>query len=476
MQIPEYVKRELSEVYLLMDHIAGHKDRSLDAALAPATATGEPISVEEICEVAWPPNKQNRAKVLALVLAAKDRLSHAAFPATAHSIAFTYFSTNAPSWNAPGYQFRRLVNWLVPGFARGQDDRSPTFRPEPEVQSATPSSIAVGPSAIRQFARDAFPALEAKQDWLQRAQTKLKWFLLTLLVLTCLVSWDLAVGQRLLADFRWLSNHPEAILVEETARTTCKQIFPVSAEEAGALGQGSRCARLFAYQRVAPSIETWVRWQIPLRWFVAGSRALNAQPLPLLDFDTKAAPGSQATPDSKAAPGSQATPDTKAAPGSQAASDSKAALDSTALAELAKHLIRDGALLEVVRLLVTTLNYDILPLFLGALAATAAAWRSIVRKIAGNELEPRDLLLIWERVLLGAFLGSVIGLLVSPGASNGLFAVIGAAPNETNDTVALSPAVFGFLAGFATNRVFQWLDRVVEKIFAIADPNHRLNS
>jgi hypothetical protein len=129
-----------------------------------------------------------------------------------------------------------------------------------------------------------------------------------------------------------------------------------------------------------------------------------------------------------------------------------------------------------VRLLVTTLNYDILPLFLGALAATAAAWRAIVRKIAGNELEPRDLLLIWERVFLGAFLGAVIGLLVSPGASNGLFAVMGVSPNETNDTVALSPAVFGFLAGFATNRIFQWLDRVVEKIFAIADPNHRLNS
>jgi hypothetical protein len=34
MQIPEYVKRELSEVYLLMDHIAGRKDKTLDAALA----------------------------------------------------------------------------------------------------------------------------------------------------------------------------------------------------------------------------------------------------------------------------------------------------------------------------------------------------------------------------------------------------------------------------------------------------------
>ena len=88
-------------------------------------------------------------------------------------------------------------------------------------------------------------------------------------------------------------------------------------------------------------------------------------------------------------------------------------------------------------------------------------------------MEPRDLLQVPERILLGAFLGSVIGLLISPGASNGLFTLAGSATTDgavqgTSDSVALSPAAYAFLAGFATGRIFQWLDNLVEKIFAVA--------
>ena len=92
MQIPEYVKRELSEVYLLMDHIAGRKDKTLDEALASKITGGRQITLDELCGVAWPPLEQDRGKVLALVLTAKDRLSRAAYPATGYSVAFTYLT------------------------------------------------------------------------------------------------------------------------------------------------------------------------------------------------------------------------------------------------------------------------------------------------------------------------------------------------------------------------------------------------
>ena len=108
-----------------------------------------------------------------------------------------------------------------------------------------------------------------------------------------------------------------------------------------------------------------------------------------------------------------------------------------------------------------------MPLFLGGLAATAAALRSIATKIAGHELEPRDLAQVWPRVLLGAFLGAMIGLFISPGPSNGLFGL--AADTETS-TLALTPAAFAFLAGFATGRIFHWLDNLIERIFAFANP------
>jgi hypothetical protein len=124
------------------------------------------------------------------------------------------------------------------------------------------------------------------------------------------------------------------------------------------------------------------------------------------------------------------------------------------------------------RVLVTTLNYDVLPLLLGALAATAAALREIAGKTAENELEPRYLSQAWFRILLGAFLGAVIGLLVSRGASNGLFALakMSSGIDQTGDTVALSPAVYAFFAGFATGRIFNWLDNLLEKILPLGNP------
>jgi hypothetical protein len=66
-------------------------------------------------------------------------------------------------------------------------------------------------STMAQFARDAFPGLEAKRRWFVRIMTSLAGALLILLLLTCAVSWNLAIGQRLLTDYRWLSLHPAVL-------------------------------------------------------------------------------------------------------------------------------------------------------------------------------------------------------------------------------------------------------------------------
>jgi hypothetical protein len=286
-----------------------------------------------------------------------------------------------------------------------------------------------------QFAKDAFPSLDAKREWLVEKMASLVAVLLVLLVLTCIVSWDLAIGQRLLADYRWLSLHPDVMQIDPAQvnspcaqpRSTVGQGPPANSvqaaapnngnasDEAGQIKPSDLCARFLAGARVLPMMERWVSQQLALAWFIQGS-----------------------SPPSK---------------------------DS---------LTYQGYILELQRILVTTLNYDVLPLFLGALAATAAALRNISRKTAANELEPRDLLQVWSRVLLGAFLGAVIGLLISPGASNGLFALVqtttsgvpGTASADTSDTVALSPAIYAFFAGFATGRIFNLLDNLLEKIFA----------
>jgi hypothetical protein len=363
--------------------------------------------------VAWPPSDQNRAKTLGLVLTAKDRLSHAAFPATGHSVAFTYLATNSPA--VPSVLHLGIVNLFRPTLVRGPsilgrvkgedpsnvDDRGAT---NPGTIDATDSRFP-NASTMAQFARDAFPGLAGKGGWLAEATNFLSRALLLLLVATCIVGWDLAVGQRLLADYRWFSQNPDVMQVDAATETCGKNVLA-----------GSQCARLRAFERVHPSIQRWIRWQIPGRWFIGGTLPNDAR-------------------------------------------------------------LVQGYLLELTRALVTTLNYNVLPLLLGALAATAAAWLTIARKIAGHELQPCDLTQLRQRVLLGAFLGGVIGLLVAPGASNGLFAWVGpqAAPTvlgeaNTSDTVALSPAIYGFLAGFATDRFFQLLDQLVERLFAFSNP------
>jgi hypothetical protein len=422
MQIPEYVRRELSEVYLLMDHIAGRQDKKLDEALSPPTTGGELITLERLCGVAWPPPDHNRARVLALVLTAKDRLSRAAFPATAYSIAFTYLSIAPHPGAATHGLCERILGRIRQSLARGHQGPGKSGQ-GPPADGAGGSDT----STMAQFAADAYPGIETKRGWVARTVLLLGCALLALLAVTCAVSWDLAVGQRLLADYRWLSLHPDVLQIDAAQMEKCSALLPDAAPPAApkppppsapdggkpppdppGVSAGGACARVLAFDRVGQMMQTWSSRQTALRWFIEDGSASN--------------PG----------------------------------------------LSVEGYVLEMTRVLVTTLNYNVLPMVLGALAAVAAALRAITRKVAGNELEPRDLIQVPSRVLLGAFLGAVIGLLISPGASNGLFSLLGTP--ETTDTVALSPAAFGFLAGFATSRIFQWLDNLIERIFVSVTP------
>jgi hypothetical protein len=385
-RIPEYVRRELSEVYLLMDHLAGQRDKSLEAALAPpgplTCIKDRDITLRELCAIHWPPGGDERpADTLSLVLTAKDRLSHAAYPATGLSIAFSYLST---------YQE-----------TDGGGDKHGL------------------PSSIFQFAKDAFPGLERKRNELAKTVRRLKWALLVALLATCSVTVDLAVGQRVLADFKWLAHNPQVFPRHADLPPPCNDLF-VSAQTANAKSakdampaSDDPVARCMALLRVLPVLESWNDWHVwPVRIFAGPP-------------------------------------------------------------EISDELVRNGYTTELTRLLVTTLNYNVLPPLLGALAAIAGEVRMIGRRIHCNQLTPRDLELAWPRIYLGVMMAAVIGLLTSPGASNGLFGALGGgaaaslAGADTSDTVALSPPAYAFLAGFATDRIFRWLDDLINRIFSV---------
>ena len=276
MQIPEYVKRELSEVYLLMDHIAGRTDKTLDKALAATTTANKPVMLEEICAVPWPPSEQNRAEILALVLTAKDRLSHAAFPATGHSVAFTYLSVNAPL-RAPRHgwfaKVRQRLAWgrkRPPGATAQHVGNAQDRGGESGGDTGSVDTAASDEPTMVQFALDAFPSLKDKQDLLTRRRQFLATTLLVLLGVTCLVSWDLAVGQRLLADYRWLSLHPQTMQNDQAANTPCATVTAPAKDEP--------CARYLAFQRVQSTMEDWIGRQVPFRLFIQGSPPEDRSP------------------------------------------------------------------------------------------------------------------------------------------------------------------------------------------------------
>lgn len=403
LQVIEYVKSEFSEIYLLIDHLARSADKRLDEALPTLTLDAKTITLQEICGVALSLPDVKQPDTLARAITAKDRLSRAAYPATGRSIAFTYLSLNPE----PGPLLGRLRQGLIGGVVRILQRVLP-WRYHDGTYNARTRGYA-NDAVMLQFARDAFPELMTKQRWLVHRVTVAGWSLFVLLLMTSYVIWNLAVGQRMLADYRWLSLHPQTMQLDGTLDPTC-----FSSRE---LQPGGLCARALAFERVQPAMENWTASRGLLKRLVAVPEPQPAQPPSTLRYDPQC----------------------------------------------------QGRLLEITRLLVTTLNYDVLPPLVGALAAIAAALRMIGRKTAAHELEPRDLMFIPERVLLGAFLGASIGLLTAPGASNGLFTLIGGLPEETSNTVALSPPAFAFLMGFATSRVFAWLDSLAERIFPVAN-------
>ena len=73
--------RELSEIYLLLDHISGRSDKRLDDS-SKAVDGKEPVTVEEICQIGWPwppqGNGVNKASQAAKLIKAKDWLNAAA--------------------------------------------------------------------------------------------------------------------------------------------------------------------------------------------------------------------------------------------------------------------------------------------------------------------------------------------------------------------------------------------------------------
>jgi hypothetical protein len=108
----------------------------------------------------------------------------------------------------------------------------------------------------------------------------------------------------------------------------------------------------------------------------------------------------------------------------------------------------------------------ILPMMFALLGTLIGAFRAILNRIANSELAPRD----FVRMLLGIPTGLVAGIAV------GLFLSPSSVPVQGSGSVAgqltLTASGLGFLAGYASQSFFTYLDNVMGTVFPnTADTN-----
>jgi hypothetical protein len=100
----------------------------------------------------------------------------------------------------------------------------------------------------------------------------------------------------------------------------------------------------------------------------------------------------------------------------------------------------------------------------GLLGTLVATIRSIHDKMRDNLLSPRDLILTLTGLPIGAIAGLVVGLFINPSGS-----APGSSPGLTGG-LSLSAGGLAFLAGYAADAFFSFLDAIRSQVFAATNP------
>ena len=424
--IHEFVfARELSEVYLLLDHISGRTGSNL----TPSVATdGAEDLLEGVCAIGWPPTGSTigKAKQAATLLRARDWLNDRAAPATGASIAFTLLVTgDAPSGDTPRPLPRlpgRGPLLPAPPLAVGV----PQDGAQVEIQGAGQlrSSVPAPPSRLS-LAAIAFPNLAEPARLFRKRSKYVIAALVIWLLLTCALSWDIAGGTAILSRIDTLKSAKATLLSKTNAAsgaiasgsvsvppgstdTAYCEVHRIDTVDNMRLCQAldeNRIDQRIAYTNLADWLATWHGLQWLPRAVVCHGDCLARAP-------------------------------------------SEAPLTPNATDE------------QFSSILTAVLANSVLPVFYGILGAGAAIVRNLWSRMRDSLLSPRDLTLALGQLALGAVIGACIGLFVAPGgtsASNGSVSLV--------SSVALSASALSFVAGFGVENVFLALETLIRRVF-----------
>jgi cell division septation protein DedD len=454
------LERELAEVYLLLDHISAAQTKTMPATLPDEQVFGTPAMqankgwVEQICEIAWPPSAstpQQDARNAAKLIRAKDLLNLHAYPATGATVAFTVMMTGEADGEISLPWWRRLSRFLS---GRGRPQLAGVGWPGGRAPSR-------GGLAVR-----AYPNLAQSAAFYRAGLSLLLAFLVLWLLMTCFLSWDVATGSALLNRY----NSLDARIAELKSGT----LRPGEA----APDEDDASARPLAAPEPSPSEEA-----------SATPAATEAAPD---DPDANAAaaePSGTPTPTPIATPIAEPTPAPAAVRAEQSDVEKAIEQQQAAATNLRRWLDSDTGLrgfliwvmggghwdadkggvvgdasrsnlhVEWAAVALGILAASVLPIFYGLLGAGAAVVRIVSAKMRDNTLAPRDILLAYVRLALGAVIGACIGLFVTPDGSvdSGQAGLLG--------PVHLSASALCFIAGFGVEGVFQAIEAMMQRLF-----------
>lgn len=406
------LKRELSEVHLLLDNLSADPDTTIEALSThePPHGLGKDW-IERICEISWPPSKSSahRAEQAALLIRAKDFLNRLARPASGMSIAFTLMVTQKDGDQAA---------------ARQQTDSSAD-------ETAWRSSLAIR----------AYPDLKAHASEFRTWLNFIKVFLIGWLVVTCLLSWYVASGNNALADYaaartRFVAAQQKIDDLEAGRAPSVFSGTPSTPKAdgaetpAGSAPQGPSVGNVPKVEREVGYCErwTWQETQYVGRRLKEYQSADHLQACRAFDIAESELEVAEKRPRGWLGVWRWIL-EVGSAPGEAAA----AAAWLTAL-----------------------LGTAVLPVFYGLLGSAAAVVRSLSQKIRASTLTPRDRNLSTQQLALGAVVGACIGLFIVGGDKT----LIG--------PVTLSGSAISFVAGFGVDAVFHALEALIGRIFNLA--------
>ncbi len=428
------IERDLNDVYLLMDHLSGRSDRRIsDITMDDPDKPGQPVLlVDEVCKIRWPlpEGPIAHAKQASILFKARDKLNQIASPANGATIAYTILVLGGAEGGLRGW----LSTWLR------------FIRPPDTARSRT------------DLARAAYPNLVRSAHSFRRWITALQFMLLGGLLLTSLLSWNVASGKLILQRIGQLDAQAidigRALDAGEVAATTAPN------DNAGAAAQaGAASVNLPAYDRFCRNAQSanaadGGQTEIAIRrQQICATARLVTERRKTADRDLDEWVSYWSWLKHLAAYVHGVPPETysgvdAARAGAQLEADRGAAMEQWSAD------------------LVTVLGNFVLPMLYGFLGATTAVVLGIQNKLRDSQLAPREKRMSQVQLVLGIIVGACIGLFMSPSSPDGGTAAAGAGGAVTaGGSVALSASALSFLAGFGVESVFKMLQNMLQAMF-----------